>query len=101
MGEPIPQISWTFNGKPVDKLGDRFLLLNGNSHLVITNVLKSDIGELVCSASNVAGFETRSMDIRVTCKCLHASSQVNDSFTLIHTGFNTTVVYRFCYYFCM
>ncbi|XP_065060952.1 papilin-like [Rhopilema esculentum] len=66
MGEPIPQISWTFNGKPVDKLGDRFLLLNGNSHLVITNVLKSDIGELVCSASNVAGFETRSMDIKVT-----------------------------------
>ena len=68
LGEPTPEITWTFNGKRVEELNDRFLLLSLKTHLVITNVKKGDNGLLTCQAKNSAGTDSKSLSIRVTCK---------------------------------
>ena len=68
LGDPKPEITWTFNGKPVEKLSSRFILLSLRTHLVITNVRKEDNGQLACEARNGAGFDSKTLNIRVTCK---------------------------------
>lgn len=67
-GEPAPEIIWKFNGKRVEELSDRFLLLSLRTHLVITSVQKGDNGMLSCEAKNRAGADKKSLNIRVTCK---------------------------------
>ena len=68
MGEPTPEIIWTFNGKRVEEMGSRFLLLSLKTHLVITSVQKGDNGILTCQAKNIGGMDSKSLNLKVTCE---------------------------------
>jgi len=66
LGEPDPEITWTFNGKRVEQLGRRFILLSLQTHLVITSVTKDDSGPLTCQVRNSGGFDSKTLNLRVT-----------------------------------
>ena len=58
-GKPVPTISWTRNGSPVNATIDsRFSFSAGDRQLTITNVNRADSGEYRCVASNILGNAT-------------------------------------------
>ena len=67
-GEPIPTISWYFNGAPVDEANTMkytmsMMSLNTttiNNTLTIMNVQSSDVGAYTCNATNVVSNDTSS-----------------------------------------
>ena len=67
-GEPVPTISWYFNGAPVDEANTMkytisMMSLNTttiNSTLTIMNVQSSDVGTYTCNATNVVSTDTSS-----------------------------------------
>ena len=67
-GEPVPTISWYFNGGPVDKANTMkytisMMSLNTttiNNTLTIMNVQSSDVGTYTCNATNVVSSDTSS-----------------------------------------
>ena len=67
-GEPVPTISWYFNGIPVDETNTMkytisMMLLNIttiSSTLTIMNVQSSDVGTYTCNATNVISTDTSS-----------------------------------------
>ena len=68
-GEPVPTISWYFNGIPisnntdVDKYDISETSVNTttiNSTLTIMNVQSSDVGTYTCNATNVVSSDTSS-----------------------------------------
>ena len=67
-GEPVPTISWYFNGTPVDESNTMnytisMMSLNTttiNSTLTIMNVQSSDVGTYTCNATNVVSTDTSS-----------------------------------------
>ena len=66
-GEPLPTISWYFNGAPVDEsdtskyiIIDRRLDTFVMDILNILNVQSSDVGTYTCNATNVVSSDTSS-----------------------------------------
>ena len=67
-GEPVPTISWYFNGTPVNqaniiKYTISMMSLNVttiNNTLTIMNVQSSDVGTYTCNATNVVSTDTSS-----------------------------------------
>ena len=67
-GEPVPTISWYFNGDPVDeanmmKYTISTVSLNSttiNNTLTIMSVQSSDVGTYTCNATNVVSSDTSS-----------------------------------------
>ena len=75
-GTPIPNISWYFNGVPVDETNTMKymiseMLLNTiakRSTLTVMNVEPSDIGTYTCEAANFASIDTSSGVLTVISK---------------------------------
>ena len=66
-GEPVPTISWHFNGVPVDEantmnytISMMSLNITISSTLTIMNVQSSDVGTYTCNATNVVSTDTSS-----------------------------------------
>ena len=68
-GEPVPTISWYFNGAPVNNDTDvnKYNVMEMevntttiNSTLTIMNVESSDVGTYTCNATNVVSSDTSS-----------------------------------------
>ena len=66
-GEPLPTISWYFNGAPLDEsdtskyiITDRRLDTSVMNVLNIMNVQSSDVGTYTCNATNVVSSDTSS-----------------------------------------
>ena len=75
-GQPVPIISWYFNGAPVDednamKYTITMMSLNTttiSNTLTIMNVKLSDVGTYTCNATNVVSSDTSSGMLTVTGK---------------------------------
>ena len=73
-GEPIPTISWYFNGAAVNEANTMkytisMMSLNTttiNNALTITNVQSSDVGTYTCNATNVVSSDTSSGVLTIT-----------------------------------
>ena len=67
-GEPVPTITWYFNGAPVDEANTMkytisMMSLNittNSSTLTIMNVQSSDVGTYTCNATNLVSTDTSS-----------------------------------------
>ena len=78
-GTPIPNISWYFNGAPLDKnntikymISDMSLnLATKNNTLTIVNVLQSDNGTYTCEAANFASTDISSGALNVNSKSIN------------------------------
>ena len=58
-GNPIPTISWTKNGYPLDRNVNARISFSGRKQqLILTNVSRTDSGEYQCVASNSLGNDT-------------------------------------------
>ena len=70
-GNPVPTISWTVNGSPVDTRDNpRISFSEGKQQLIITNVSRTDSGEYRCVARNSLGNDTsNTTSLYVQCKC--------------------------------
>jgi len=60
IGNPVPTISWTRDGSPVETSGNssRIGISVDKKELTITNVSRTDSGEFRCVAENSVGNET-------------------------------------------
>lgn len=52
-GDPKPDILWFKNG--IELISDRNFEIGNDGNLKIRNVIESDEGEYVCSATNIVG----------------------------------------------
>ena len=77
-GEPVPTISWYFNGAPIsnDTDMDKYNIsetsvntTNINSTLTIMSVQSSDVGTYTCNATNVVSSDTSSGVLTVNGEC--------------------------------
>ena len=66
-GEPLPTISWYFNGTPLDEsdtlkymITDNHLVTSVMNNLSVLNVQSSDVGTYTCNATNVVSTDTSS-----------------------------------------
>ena len=67
-GEPVPTISWYFNGIPVDEANRMKYIISimslntttNSSTLTIMNVQSSDVGTYTCNATNAVSTNTSS-----------------------------------------
>ena len=67
-GEPVPTISWYFNGNPVNQANTMKYTISMmpsntttiSSTLTIMNVQSSDVGTYTCNATNVVSTDTSS-----------------------------------------
>ena len=64
-GEPLPTISWYFNGAPLDEsntakymITERRISTSNADILNIMNVQSSDVGTYTCNANNVVSSDT-------------------------------------------
>lgn len=69
-GNPVPTISWTINGSPVDTGDNPRISFSGRKQqLIITNVSRTDSGEYRCMASNSLGNDTSNASpVDIQCK---------------------------------
>ena len=59
---PVPTISWTRNGSPVNTtINSRIIFPDDKTKLTITDVNRTDSGEYRCMASNELGNDTSSV----------------------------------------
>ena len=80
-GQPVPNITWYYNGAPVDeantmKYSISMMLLNTatiSNTLIIMSVQSSDVGTYTCNATNVVSTDTSSGVLTV-----------NGEFVIIH-----------------
>ena len=72
-GNPVPTISWTRNGSPLDTSNNsRISFSEGKKQLNITNVSRTDSGEYQCVASNSLGNDaSNAATLDVQCKDLN------------------------------
>ena len=70
-GNPVPIISWTRNGSPVDTRDNPRISFSGRKQqLIITNVSRAESGEYRCVARNRLGNDTsNATSLDVQCKC--------------------------------
>ena len=78
VGEPVPTISWSFNGVIVNvsdtKTYSNISSLNRTlveGLLIITNVQSSDVGTYTCLAENIIGIDRRSGILTVNGKNIY------------------------------
>ena len=64
-GTPQPTISWSFNSESLPNTAVPRIQQVSNNSLVIAAVEKTDEGAYVCQASNQAGTETATVQLRV------------------------------------
>ena len=75
-GNPVPTISWTRDGSPVDTSG-RISFSENKKELTITDVSRTDSGEYRCVATNRVGNDTsNAATLNVQCKLLSYSNLV-------------------------
>ena len=75
-GIPIPNISWYFNGAPVEKNNTMKYMISDtslnpiakNSSLTVVNILPSDNGTYTCVAANFASSDSSSGVLNVNSK---------------------------------
>ena len=77
LGEPVPSISWYFNGVMINVSDNRskYMIMsrslnitNTENALTVYNVTSSDVGTYTCNASNFIGSVTSSGILTVTSK---------------------------------
>ena len=75
-GEPLPTVSWYFNGDPLGPTNstkylftDRLLTTSVMSVLNIMNLESSDAGTYTCNATNVVSTDTSSGILTVNGEC--------------------------------
>ena len=67
-GNPVPKISWTRDGSPVNRSGT-ISISDDKKQLTITNVNRTESGEYRCVAENVVGNATsNAATLNVQCK---------------------------------
>jgi len=67
-GNPVPTISWTRDGSPVNTSG-RISFSENKKELTITDVSRTDSGEYRCVATNRVGNDTsNAATLNVQCK---------------------------------
>ena len=59
VGEPVPTISWYFNGTALEQADTTKYIITNNT-LDIVNVESSDAGTYTCNATNVVSSDTSS-----------------------------------------
>ncbi len=62
VGSPRPDVSWTFNDRPVER--QRFDVA-ANGDLTLTGVVRGDAGTYRCTAANALGKITAAAQVRV------------------------------------
>lgn len=87
-GNPVPIISWSKNGSPVDRNhNSRIRFSAGEKQLTITNVYRTDSGEYRCVARNSLGNDTsNASSVDIQCKYNVLLSQQNRSKTNIEVN---------------
>ena len=77
MGEPIPDISWYFNGAMINASDNssKYMIMSRSLNITTTentltvyNVASSDVGTYSCNSSNIIGSVTNSRILTVTSK---------------------------------
>ena len=58
-GDPVPTITWYFNGAPVDEANIMKYIIISNT-LIVINVQSSDVGTYTCIATNIVTTDTSS-----------------------------------------
>ena len=80
VGEPVPGISWYFNGVMINvpdnsskyMIVSRSLNITTENALTVYNVTSSDVGTYTCNSSNIIGSVTSSGILTATSKfCYH------------------------------
>ena len=59
VGEPVPTISWYFNGTALEQADTTKYIITNNT-LQIVNVESSDVGTYTCNATNVVSSDSSS-----------------------------------------
>ena len=77
IGEPLPTITWYFNGIVMDlsdssKYNSHSVTLSGNllAFLTILNAVSSDVGTYTCQAENIIGSDQTSGILTVNGTCI-------------------------------
>ena len=77
VGEPVPDITWSFNGAMINEFDDNSKYMTESRSLNITttentltvyNVTSPDVGTYICNASNIIGSVLSSGILTVTSK---------------------------------
>ena len=77
MGEPVPNVSWYFNGViiNVSDNSSKYMIVSRSLNITTTentltvyNVTSSDVGTYTCNSSNMIGIVTNSGILTVTSK---------------------------------
>ena len=77
MGEPVPDISWYFNGVMINVSDDsgKYMFMSRSLNITTTentltvyDVMSSDVGTYTCNSSNIIGSVTSSGILTVTSK---------------------------------
>ena len=77
VGEPVPDISWYFNGVMINvpDSSSKYMIMSRSLNITITenkltvyNVTSSDVGTYTCNSSNIIGSVTSSGILTVTSK---------------------------------
>ena len=75
-GEPVPTISWYFNGIMIDVSNiTKYISSNSssgtfiNSSLIIVNAQSADVGAYTCEAENIIGSDRSSGVLTINGKC--------------------------------
>ena len=69
-GDPVPTISWYFNGAPVDEANTMKYIMISNT-LIVINVQSSDVGTYACNATNIVTTDTSSGVLTVNGKLFY------------------------------
>ena len=77
IGNPRPEVTWTFNDKPIDR--QRFEV-TADGELVLTAVNQDDAGTYRCTASNTLGKITAAAQVRVLSKFSRTSFILSANF---------------------
>ena len=74
MGEPVPDISWCFNGVMINVSDNstKYMIMSRSLNITTTentlrvyNVTSSDVGTYTCNATNVVGNDSTSGHLKV------------------------------------
>ena len=74
VGEPVPDISWYFNGVMINNNSSKYMIMSRlnitttENTLTVYNVTSSDVGTYTCNSSNMIGSVTSSGILTVTSK---------------------------------
>ena len=93
-GNPVPTISWTIHGYPVNtSRNPRISFSDDKKQLIITNPNRTDSGEYRCVAKNRVGSDTSNASIvDVQCK---SCCQILLQFNIHSKTFNTKGTLRY------